>query len=192
MALPHYTGREPHGGWGRTVPRLVLINGAPGTGKSTLARLYAERHPLTLALDLDVLRSMLGGWAEWSTEAGLLTREMAIEAARVHLRAGHDVLVPQLLGRMDFVLRLEQLATEAGAAFVEIVLVADAAQLEKRLAESGMEHRLNAARQPDTYERLARVVEQRAATLAIQSREGELEEMYNALCAGLRHASTSA
>jgi chloramphenicol 3-O-phosphotransferase len=41
---------------------LVLLNGAPSTGKSTLARLYAERHPLTLALDLDLLRAMLGGW----------------------------------------------------------------------------------------------------------------------------------
>ena len=42
------------------MPHLVLINGAPASGKSTLARMYADEHPLTLALDIDVLRAMLG------------------------------------------------------------------------------------------------------------------------------------
>ena len=61
--------------------RLVLINGLPSTGKSTLARLYADRHPLTLALDLDVLRGMLGRWLDHPVDAGLRARAMAIEAA---------------------------------------------------------------------------------------------------------------
>ncbi len=30
------------------MPRLIALNGPPACGKSTLARLYAEDHPLTL------------------------------------------------------------------------------------------------------------------------------------------------
>lgn len=46
--------------------RLVLINGAPASGKSTLAQMYVDEHPLTLALDIDVVRAMLGRWG-WTT-----------------------------------------------------------------------------------------------------------------------------
>jgi hypothetical protein len=63
------------------VPRLVLINGAPGSGKSTLARRYAHDHPLTLVLDVDRERGMLGRWLDTPTQAGLLARQMAIEMA---------------------------------------------------------------------------------------------------------------
>jgi MoxR-like ATPase len=34
--------------------RLVHLNGPPGIGKSTLAAVYADRHPGTLNLDVDV------------------------------------------------------------------------------------------------------------------------------------------
>jgi cytidylate kinase len=32
------------------VPRLIVINGPPGCGKSTLAQMYADEHSLTLML----------------------------------------------------------------------------------------------------------------------------------------------
>jgi predicted kinase len=48
--------------------RLVLINGAPGSGKSTLARMYVDQHPLVLALDIDVVRAMLGRWLDDPSE----------------------------------------------------------------------------------------------------------------------------
>jgi predicted kinase len=46
------------------MPMLILVNGAPDAGKSTLARRYVESHPLALLLDIDELRTMLGGWRE--------------------------------------------------------------------------------------------------------------------------------
>jgi predicted kinase len=86
------------------MPRLVLINGAPSSGKSTLAKRYVEEHPLTLALDIDVVRAMLGRWLDHPIEAGLMARRMALEMTRVQLLAGHDVVIPQFLGRLNFVL----------------------------------------------------------------------------------------
>jgi predicted kinase len=115
------------------VARLVLLNGLPGSGKSTLARALAAERALTLVLDVDVVRGLLGRWAEAPEQAGLLARDLALAMARTHLAAGHDVLVPQFLGRPDFVLALEQVAVAGGDAFVEIALLVPPARAAERL-----------------------------------------------------------
>nr|WP_225957434.1 ATP-binding protein [Amycolatopsis lexingtonensis] len=102
---------------------MILLNGPPGSGKSTLARRYADAHPPALALDVDRVRAMIGGWRANPGEAGPLARDIAVAAARTHLTAGHDVVVPQLVARPGFPERLEALARETGAAFHEFVLL---------------------------------------------------------------------
>jgi anion-transporting ArsA/GET3 family ATPase len=37
----------------RRMPRLIHLNGPSGVGKSTVARMYADRHPGVLNLDTD-------------------------------------------------------------------------------------------------------------------------------------------
>ena len=41
---------------------------------------------------------MVSRWLQTPTEAGLLARAMLLETTRVYLRAGHDVVVPQVPG----------------------------------------------------------------------------------------------
>ena len=65
--------------------RLVLLNGPPASGKSTIARRYAAEHPLTLVIDIDQVRAAIGGWRDDPYAAGLLARAAALAAARVHL-----------------------------------------------------------------------------------------------------------
>ena len=85
--------------------------------------MYAEDHPLALNLDIDRIRSLIGRWRDDPHAAGLLAREIALAAARAHLAAGHDVVIPQFLGRLAFLEQAEQVARQAGASFHEIVLL---------------------------------------------------------------------
>ena len=70
------------------VPRLILLNGPPAAGKSTLARRWSDDHPGTLLLDIDLLRTMVSGWQEdllgdtgWAHLDGT-TEPVSIAAAR--------------------------------------------------------------------------------------------------------------
>jgi predicted kinase len=148
----------------RGVPRLVLLNGAPGSGKSTLARRFADDHPLTLVLDIDQVRGMLGRWLDQPTSAGLLARGLAIAMAGTHLRAGYDVLVPQYVGRLDFVETLQQLANEVGVAFIELALVSDRHDVVSRFERRSATAQKPVHRQAAELQRRAGGREQLAAS----------------------------
>ncbi len=125
---------------------LVLLNGPPASGKSTLAGLLVSLRPLALNLDIDLIRGQLGGWLDQPTEAGLAARAMAISMINTHLCSGYDVVIPQLLARPDFIVQLEDAAADAGTKFVEIALEvtrADAISAfeERRLAPTRSTHR---------------------------------------------------
>ena len=106
---------------------LVLLNGPPASGKSTIAQRVVDSRPLSLNLDIDVVRGMLGGWLDDPSTAGLTARSLALVMAEAHLAAGSDVIVPQFLGRTDFIERLADAADRSGARFVETALWIDRA-----------------------------------------------------------------
>lgn len=176
--------------------RLILLNGAPAVGKSTLARRYAEDRPLALVLDIDQVRRMLGGWREDIAAAGLLARSIALAAAVAHLRAGHDVVVPQLVARVEFIERLAAAAAEGGAEFREVFVHDGQDSVVRRFAE-----RTRAAADPthaDAHETLGGEAELRAwheavtalmplrpHAVTVRSVPGDVEGTYRALRAAL-------
>lgn len=117
------------------VPRLLLLNGPPGIGKSTLARRYAADHPGVLALDVDVLRGLVGGALDRFEETGEIVRPLALAAITTHLGGGRDVVLPQYLGRVSEVERFETAAREGGGTFVHVVLMDDVEGSVRRFAE---------------------------------------------------------
>jgi len=177
------------------VARLILINGAPASGKSTLAQMYVDEHPLALALDIDVVRSMLGRWLDNPAEAGLIARGMALEMARVQLSAGRDVLIPQFLGRLDFLLQLENLSHQVGADFIEVVLVNSPQDAADRFAQRSRHPETSVHRDAQAlldrsggaselramHDRLLEVVASRPRTITVSTSDGEIDQAYRDL-----------
>lgn len=106
---------------------LVLLNGPPASGKSTIAGRLVDARPLALNLDIDVVRGQLGQWLDHPSQAGLAARALALSMIRTHLTAGHDVVVPQFLARSGFAEDLAFAAQECDARFVSIALMIDRA-----------------------------------------------------------------
>lgn len=102
---------------------LVLLNGPPASGKSTIAARLVASRPLALNLDVDAVRSALGAWIEQPEASGLAARRLALAMTSTHLAQGHDVIVPQLLARDTFIRELATVAGNAGARFIEVALI---------------------------------------------------------------------
>lgn len=106
------------------MPALIHLNGPSGIGKSTLAALYADRHPGVLNLDADQLVPLIGGWREDFWETLHVARRLAVAMAATHLASGHDVVMPQLVTDVSEVVEFEDAARANGAVYREIVLTA--------------------------------------------------------------------
>ena len=149
------------------MPTLLHLNGPSGVGKSTLARLHAETHPGTLVCDIDDLRSWVSGWADDFVGTGEAVRASALALMTAYLGTGRDVVLPQLIVTPAQVDRFEQAATDAGAAYVGVVL-----SVEPDL----LLHRLHARAPTPVTTVVARIIEERGGdALVLEGRRQLLD-----------------
>ena len=171
---------------------LVLLNGPPASGKSTIAQRFVDARPLGLNLDIDIVRGMLGGWLDDPSTAGSTARTLALVMAEAHLAAGRDVIVPQFLGRTDFIEQLAGVADRSAATFVEAALWIDrsraiAAFADRRAAPSSRAHHDAAALVDRSehadpvgqmYDAFLQVLEQRPATRTVEVVPGDIDQTF--------------
>lgn len=183
------------------MPRLIHLNGPSRVGKSTLARRYADEHPGTLVLDLDVLTGLVGGWQDDFSAALEVARGHGREVATRHLRAGLDVVLPQLVTvhDRDPDPAFEEAARAAGADYVEVaLLVEDGEHLERlhgKRPTTEVESRVQAALVDpgsDLVDRirghLADYLAQRPGTVRLDTTGLDEDETYRRLLAALGSA----
>ena len=175
------------------MPTLIHLNGPPGIGKSTLAALWAARHPGTLDLDIDQLHPLIGGWQDPEQDTHALARPLGKALAAAHLAAGHDVVMPQNVTRLSEVEAFEAIAHGRGAQFREVVLLDDRAAAITRFDDRTDDSEWNrhnravvAALGGATflgamYDRLLEVLASRPAAVVVRSVAGSVEETYAAL-----------
>lgn len=138
-------GARQYGG----IAHLILLNGPPGVGKSTLARRFVDDNPLALLVEIDDLRTSMGGW-DVHDESKLQARTLALALVRAHLAAGYDVVVPQYLGRPDFADQLHAAASAAGAQFAHLVLADERHAVAKRFRSRRRQILAGGAAHPQT------------------------------------------
>ena len=182
----------------RSVPQLVLLNGPPAAGKSTLAARWVQGRELGLDLDIDAIRNWLGAWPE-PDSAWIAARKLAMAMARVHLSDGHDVIVPQFLMFDGYLLQLELLAGEVGAEFVEVALIvrredmmdafaqrsADPENQQHRDAQATVERLGGIDVLGEQYDRFMRLLDMRPDTRRVDVIRGDVDTTFARLASAI-------
>jgi predicted ABC-type ATPase len=135
------------------VVRLIHLNGPPGIGKSTVASVFADRHPGVLNLDIDRVAAMIGGCGDRFSDAFEAARPLAAAMARARLAGGHDVIMPQMMTHVnaDELADFEAAAAAAKAEFLQILLIAD--------VEPAVERCMERARAGDPRDAVSKAIE---------------------------------
>lgn len=123
--------------------KIILLTGAPGSGKSTVARRLALHFPASLHLPVDHLREMMvngvqlpgAGWNDAITQQFEWARTSAIYMAQVYARNGVDVVIDDVAAPAAFADHYAALGT--GAHVHRVLLLPSAATLMRRLAGRG-------------------------------------------------------
>ncbi len=112
-------------------PRVIVLAGIQAAGKSTVARLLAQRFERGVHIEADVLQQMIVSGGEWITEPGVVSEEAGRQLRlRLHnacllassfLEAGFTAVIDDIIVGERF----DQLKSElAGVPFELVVLAA--------------------------------------------------------------------
>lgn len=118
-------------------PKLILLNGFAGAGKSAIGKRYITDHPLALVIEGDELIVNLGNWLEREGEARELVYEMIKNLIVIHLSKGHDVVLPYLVTDSRHIKEFESMAADTNATFYNFLLFNEKEVAIKRLLERG-------------------------------------------------------
>lgn len=108
-------------------PKILILRGLPGSGKTTFAKQYQAKHPGTLRTNKDEIRAMLHDsvFSKANERFVLSVRDFIVDKA---LAEGHDCIVDDTNMAMKHVETLDAIAKKHGAiveinnAFIDVSL----------------------------------------------------------------------
>jgi len=122
----------------KKVPKLILLNGPPGIGKSTLSKRYTDNHPMTLNIDIDHIWWMMGQWQESRPESEEQKFVLANALVDAHLSQGYDVIIAQHVATTGYYKKLESIVDKYRAKLIEITLLCSEKDAVQRCIDRGL------------------------------------------------------
>ncbi len=158
--------------------------------------MYCDERPGTLRLDVDELRTLVGGWRPDFEYAGEVVRPLAPALAKAQLEAGRDVVVPQYFATHEEIDAFAAVAASCGAEFVEVILMVDRSQARSRWVsrrnggasqlteaiEGAVQRRGGDAWIDELHAQLVTFAASRPNAIVIVSRPDDAQATYRAIC----------
>jgi len=169
--------------------KLIILYGFAASGKTTLTKLYIEKHPLTIGVEGDKIIEMIGDWRNHEKTARDLVLQHTISIAENHLNAGHDVLLPYLLNYNEDVEVFKALANRCDADLYQVYLDIEKNDAVDRLitrgcwGEEGSETLTEEDRESllERFDYMDNVMKQVKNVTSINSELGKITQTYNEL-----------
>ncbi len=110
------------------MPKAIWITGLPGSGKSTVAEAFKERHPEFVILRMDELRKIVTPRPSYSETERELVYRCIVYTAKTLTELGHDVII-DATGNMR---RWREFARKVIPDFAEVYLKCSISECRKR------------------------------------------------------------
>lgn len=110
------------------MPKAIWITGLPGSGKSTVAEAFKERHPEFVILRMDELRKIVTPSPSYSETERKLVYRCIVYTAKILTELGHDIII-DATGNMR---RWRDLAREVIPDFAEVYLKCSISECRRR------------------------------------------------------------
>lgn len=118
---------------------LIIINGLPATGKTTLARQLSECLGMPLFVKDDYKEAIFDGVGysdrAWSIKVGAAAIEIHFSVVEACLRVGQSCLMENFFRNEIFSGRITELALKYGFRCIQILVKADGGEVYRRFVE---------------------------------------------------------
>lgn len=164
--------------------KLVILNGPPGVGKSTIAARLQKELTSSVVIDIDELRrTTMPDYRERREESLRLSYELAANVIEDNLKNGHDVIIDKAVSHSDTLDLFIEVGKKNGAEVYEFLLFADKATVQKRADERGYRPRslLTSECVGESWEKADVLRQKRTQAIVIDTEHKDIGQVFDSI-----------
>jgi predicted kinase len=161
--------------------KLIILNGSPATGKSTVAGELHRDLPMSLLADVDEWRKSINGWRENKEESLRLVYEITVAIVDTYLQSKNSVIVDKAILSGDRVINsLIETGKKYNAEIFEFILTAEKEVTLKRAEQRGFHENglLTPKRVVELWDIAQELIKKRSNAIVIDTSNLTPEEVY--------------